>query len=166
MYTRESLHIRLKHFRNLKGLSQTEVAEKLGLSRQAISNWEANKSYPDLDNIVLLSKLYDVSVDELLGANTTENTKDNQPPQNEILQNSSQTVLEMICLAAILVLTCQFTIIGMLAAIIITVWLKKTQRPYKIIYLLCIVCFCISTYNLYVLIEHTFKLGVASIESV
>lgn len=166
MYTRESLHIRLKQFRNLKGLSQTEVAEKLGLSRQAISNWEANKSYPDLDNIVLLSKLYDVSVDELLGANTTENTKDNQPPQNEILQNSSQTVLEMICLAAILVLTCQFTIIGMLAAIIITVWLKKTQRPYKIIYLLCIVCFCISTYNLYVLIEHTFKLGVASIESV
>lgn len=166
MYTRESLHIRLKHFRNLKGLSQTEVAEKLSLTRQAISNWEANKSYPDLDNIVLLSKLYDVSVDELLGANTTENTKDNQPPQNEILQNSSQTVLEMICLAAILVLTCQFTIIGMLAAIIIAVWLKKTQRPYKIIYLLCIVCFCISTYNLYVLIEHTFKLGVASIESI
>ena len=142
------------------------MAEKLCLSRQAISNWEANKSYPDLDNIVLLSKLYDVSVDELLGTNTIENIKDEQHLKNEILQNSSQTVLEMICLAAILVLTCQFTIIGMLAAIIIAVWLKKTQRPYKIIYLLCIVCFCISTYNLYVLIEHTFKLGVASIESV
>lgn len=166
MYTRESLHIQLKHYRNSKGLSQTEVAEKLGLSRQAISNWEANKSSPDLDNIVLLSKLYDVSVDELLGTNTIENIKDEQHLKNEILQNSSQTVLEMICLAAILALTCQFTIIGMLAAIIIAVWLKKTQRPYKIIYLLCIVCFCISTYNLYVLIEHTFKLGVASIESV
>lgn len=166
MYTRESLHIRLKHFRNLKGLSQTEVAEKLSLSRQAISNWEANKSYPDLDNIVLLSKLYEVSVDELLGTSMNENITEAQTSKTKILEKSPQTVLEMICLAAILVLTCQFTVIGMLTSIIIAFWLKKTQRPYKVIYLLCIVCFCISTYNLYVLIEHTFKLGVSSIEPV
>lgn len=166
MYTRESLHIRLKHFRNLKGLSQTEVAEKLSLSRQAISNWEANKSYPDLDNIVLLSKLYEVSVNELLGTSMNENITEAQTSKTKILEKSPQTVLEMICLAAILVLTCQFTVIGMLTSIIIAVWLKKTQRPYKVIYLLCIVCFCISTYNLYVLIEHTFKLGVSSIEPV
>ena len=166
MYTRESLHIRLKHFRNLKGLSQTEVAEKLSLSRQAISNQEANKSYPDLDNIVLLSKLYEVSVDELLGTSMNENITEAQTSKTKILEKSPQTVLEMICLAAILVLTCQFTVIGMLTSIIIAFWLKKTQRPYKVIYLLCIVCFCISTYNLYVLIEHTFKLGVSSIEPV
>ena len=166
MYTRESLHIRLKHFRNLKGLSQIEVAEKLSLSRQAISNWEANKSYPDLDNIVLLSKLYEVSVDELLGTSMNENITEAQTSKTKILEKSPQTVLEMICLAAILVLTCQFTVIGMLTSIIIAFWLKKTQRPYKVIYLLCIVCFCISTYNLYVLIEHTFKLGVSSIEPV
>jgi len=166
MYTRESLHIRLKQFRNLKGLSQTEVAEKLSLSRQAISNWEANKSYPDLDNIVLLSKLYEVSVDELLGTSMNENITEAQTSKTKILEKSPQTVLEMICLAAILVLTCQFTVIGMLTSIIIAFWLKKTQRPYKAIYLLCIVCFCISTYNLYVLIEHTFKLGVSSIEPV
>lgn len=166
MYTRESLHIRLKHFRNLKGLSQTEVAEKLSLSRQAISNWEANKSYPDLDNIVLLSKLYEVSIDELLGTSMNENITEAQTSKTKILEKSPQTVLEMICLAAILVLTCQFTVIGMLTSIIIAFWLKKTQRPYKVIYLLCIVCFCISTYNLYVLIEHTFKLGVSSIEPV
>ncbi len=166
MYTRESLHIRLKHFRNLKGLSQTEVAEKLSLSRQAISNWEANKSYPDLDNIVLLSKLYEVSIDELLGTSMNENITEAQTSKTKILEKSPQTVLEMIFLAAILVLTCQFTVIGMLTSIIIAFWLKKTQRPYKVIYLLCIVCFCISTYNLYVLIEHTFKLGVSSIEPV
>ena len=94
MYTRESLHIRLKHFRNLKGLSQTEVAEKLGLSRQAISNWEANKSYPDLDNIVLLSKLYDVSVDELLGTDIRENVTEKQSTGAGTLGKSPQTVLE------------------------------------------------------------------------
>lgn len=166
MYTEEPLHIRLKYYRNQKGLSQTEVAEELNLTRQAISNWESNKSYPDIDNIVLLSKLYEISVDELLGTNTKEYTKKEQLPKTEILEKSSQTVLEQLCLAAILVLTCQFTIIGMLAPIIIAVWLKRSQRHYRIIYLLCIVCFFISTYNLYVLIEHTFELGISSIEPV
>ena len=110
--------------------------------------------------------MYEVSVDELLGTSMNENITEAQTSKTKILEKSPQTVLEMICLAAILVLTCQFTVIGMLTSIIIAFWLKKTQRPYKVIYLLCIVCFCISTYNLYVLIEHTFKLGVSSIEPV
>lgn len=134
MYTRESLHIRLKHFRNLKGLSQTEVAEKLGLSRQAISNWEANKSYPDLDNIVLLSKLYDVSVDELLGTDIRENVTEKQSTGAGTLGKSPQTVLEVLCLTAILAFSSQFLFLGIIVSIAIAIWLKKTNRKYKFIY--------------------------------
>lgn len=47
-------------------LSQEAVAEVLGVSRQSISNWENSKSYPDILNVISLSKLYSLSLDELL----------------------------------------------------------------------------------------------------
>ena len=57
---------RLIELRKSRGLSQEELAEKLGLSRQAVSKWERAESSPDIDNIMALSKLYGISVDELL----------------------------------------------------------------------------------------------------
>lgn len=57
---------RLKGNRERLGLSQGDVAEKLNITRQSISRWETGKGVPDLDNLVLLSKLYQVSTDELL----------------------------------------------------------------------------------------------------
>lgn len=57
---------RLVELRRNKGLSQEELAEKLGISRQAVSKWERAESSPDIDNIILLSRLYGVSVDELV----------------------------------------------------------------------------------------------------
>lgn len=57
---------RLKENRERLGLSQGDVAEKLNITRQSISRWETGKGAPDLDNLVLLSKLYQVSIDELL----------------------------------------------------------------------------------------------------
>ena len=57
---------RLKENRERLGLSQGDVAEKLNIIRQSISRWETGKGAPDLDNLVLLSKLYQVSTDELL----------------------------------------------------------------------------------------------------
>ena len=46
--------------------SQEELAEKLFVSRQTISNWENERSYPDVHNLLLLSVLFDVSLDELV----------------------------------------------------------------------------------------------------
>ncbi|GFK28007.1 helix-turn-helix domain-containing protein [Tetragenococcus halophilus] len=60
---------RLKVARKNAGLSQNEVAEKLHISRQAISQWENGRSYPDLDNLTLLSQLYQVDIYELNGQN-------------------------------------------------------------------------------------------------
>ena len=57
---------KLKTKRTAAGLSQEALAEKIGVSRQTISNWENNRSYPDIGSILKLSDLYDVSLDELL----------------------------------------------------------------------------------------------------
>lgn len=57
---------RLVKLRRQNNLSQEELAAKLGLSRQAVSKWERAESSPDTDNLILLARLYHVSLDELL----------------------------------------------------------------------------------------------------
>lgn len=57
---------RLYELRKKTNLSQEELAEKIGVSRQAVSKWERAESAPDTDNLIMLAKLYGVSLDELL----------------------------------------------------------------------------------------------------
>lgn len=57
---------RIKEYRNQKDLSQETLAESIYVSRQTISNWENDKSYPDVHSLVLLSKVLDVSLDQLI----------------------------------------------------------------------------------------------------
>ena len=57
---------RLAAMRREKGYSQEELANRLGLSRQAVSKWESGATQPELSKLIELSKLYSVSVDELL----------------------------------------------------------------------------------------------------
>lgn len=57
---------KLKEVRMKSNLTQEQVAEKLFVSRQTISNWENEKSYPDIISIIRLSDLYSISLDELL----------------------------------------------------------------------------------------------------
>ncbi|MFA5421864.1 MAG: helix-turn-helix transcriptional regulator [Bacilli bacterium] len=65
---------RLIKLRKEKGLSQEELAEKLGLSRQAVSKWERAEASPDTDNLICLARIYGVSLDELL--NTADTVED------------------------------------------------------------------------------------------
>lgn len=57
---------RLVNLRKSNNLSQEALAEKLGISRQAVSKWERAEASPDTDNLILLSRLYGISLDELL----------------------------------------------------------------------------------------------------
>ena len=57
---------KLKSARKKCGLTQEKAAEAVGVSRQTISNWENEKSYPDIVSVIRLSSLYSVSLDELL----------------------------------------------------------------------------------------------------
>ncbi|MBO0411133.1 helix-turn-helix transcriptional regulator [Enterococcus hulanensis] len=57
----------LKYFRQRKGMSQKQIAELLHVTPQTISKWELNKSAPDYDQLIALSKIYRKSIDALLG---------------------------------------------------------------------------------------------------
>ncbi|MBY3635886.1 helix-turn-helix transcriptional regulator [Enterococcus faecium] len=57
---------KIKKSRHIKGISQSEVAKYLNISRQSISKWENDTSSPDINNLTLLSSLYEISIDDLL----------------------------------------------------------------------------------------------------
>ena len=57
---------KIQRLRKERGLSQEEMAEAIGLSRQAIAKWEAGLTYPDIDNLVALSNYFMVTIDSLL----------------------------------------------------------------------------------------------------
>ncbi len=79
---------RLLQYRKLNNLSQEELAEKIGVSRQAISKWERAEASPDTDNLVLLAEVYGVTLDELLRGenepvkNNKEKTEAHEPDEN------------------------------------------------------------------------------------
>jgi len=57
---------RIQYLRKQKGLSQEELADKIGVSRQAVSKWESEQSTPDLDKIIVMSDLFEVTTDYIL----------------------------------------------------------------------------------------------------
>lgn len=62
--------------RKSKGFSQEDIATKLNVSRQTVSKWETNTSIPDIDKIVSLCDLFDITTDELLRGVKTDSNKD------------------------------------------------------------------------------------------
>ena len=67
---------KLKSMRKQSGMSQEKLAEKIGVSRQAITKWENNSGIPDIENMLALSSLFNVSVDELLSNEKIEKKQD------------------------------------------------------------------------------------------
>ena len=63
---------KLMQLRKKQGLSQEELAEKLGVSRQSVSKWESNNTYPETDKIVQICNIFDCSMDDLINDNVTD----------------------------------------------------------------------------------------------
>lgn len=57
---------RIQNLRKNRGISQEELADKIGVSRQAVSKWESEQSSPDIEKIILLSDYFDVTTDYIL----------------------------------------------------------------------------------------------------
>lgn len=57
---------RIQYLRKQKGFSQEELADKVGVSRQSVSKWESEQSTPDLEKIIILSDIFDVTTDYIL----------------------------------------------------------------------------------------------------
>ena len=87
---------RLYELRKKQGLSQEELAEKLGVSRQAVSKWERSESSPDTDNLIALAQLYGMSLDELIyGEKESKEAKlDDEPSKSEETDNDESIVYD------------------------------------------------------------------------
>ena len=54
---------RIQYLRKTKGLSQEKLADKVGVSRQAVSKWESEQSTPDIEKIIIMRELFEVTTD-------------------------------------------------------------------------------------------------------
>ena len=80
---------KLQILRKEKRLSQEGLAEKLNVSRQAVSKWESGQSFPELDKIIILSDIFSVTVDELVKDNI-ELKRNIEDKKTEEKKNDSQ----------------------------------------------------------------------------
>ncbi|MTI49876.1 DUF5680 domain-containing protein [Sporosalibacterium faouarense] len=90
------LHKRLQALREQKSLSQEKLAEKIGVSRQAISKWELGYSYPDINKLIALSNLFRISIDNLVKENEDENCSYEKTEQENFIDEG---VIEFLCKA-------------------------------------------------------------------
>lgn len=72
---------RIQQLRKAKGISQEELADKIGVSRQAVSKWESEQTTPDVEKVLLLSDFFDVTTDYLLKG--IEHAPGETPPARE-----------------------------------------------------------------------------------
>lgn len=89
----------IKKYRAELKLSQEELAEKIYVSRQTISNWENEKNYPDIHSLLLLSSLFNISLDELIKG-------DIETMKNEIKQEDIRKFNLLSNIFAILFIVC------------------------------------------------------------
>lgn len=84
------LEEQLRTLRQEKGLSQTELAEMMDVTRQAISRWETGVVVPATENLVRLSKLYDVPLDEMVHGGIAVTEEQELPEQPETAEPPGQ----------------------------------------------------------------------------
>ena len=184
MNNTSDLSSKLREARQKKNLSQNAVAEKLNISRQAVSRWETGKGSPDIATLPLLSDLYDVSIDELLGHETSvsksqsQNIKKEMSDLNEtspeitdkitnsdpVLPHSGNTFnWEYAILMLLLILSGFITFVGLIVSLYIFLWTWHNRRQYKLILTLSVICFLIGLYHLYIFIYSFLPFGYTSI---
>lgn len=81
---------KLKEIRKDEGLSQEQLAEKIGVSRQAITKWETGKGLPDVENIVILAEIFKITLDELLRDSVVKQ-------EHETAVYTSETIYDIDC---------------------------------------------------------------------
>lgn len=78
-------HDNLVQMRKMKRLTQEDIAEKLGVTRQAVAKWEAGETVPDLDKCKILAEVFEVSLDDLANYDSDENPGLGLPPKGKHL---------------------------------------------------------------------------------
>ena len=84
---------KIMDLRKKSGWSQEELADRLGISRQSVSKWETDTAIPDLDKLIKICDIFNISLDELTGRESTQET---QSPQTIIVEKSSSLTVSKI----------------------------------------------------------------------
>lgn len=93
---------KIKILRNNLHLSQDELAEKVFVSRQTISNWENDKTYPDIESLLLLSEVFSVSLDHLVKGDIEDMKKKIDVQEYETFQRNSTVFTVLFILMLVL----------------------------------------------------------------
>lgn len=98
---------KLNQLRKLSGMTQEQLAEKLNVSRQTISKWESGGTSPDLESIVKVSKIFHVSLDDLLmeGDASVENKSNEQVTLEDLMKINLHNRKMMLLLISGLIFT-------------------------------------------------------------
>ena len=96
---------KLQKLRKDNNLSQEQLAEKIGVSRQAISKWERGEATPDSDNLICLAKIYNISLDELISYNMNEESK-----KTKLMKIKDYVLVALLFIVTIIYLILGFTL--------------------------------------------------------
>ena len=148
----------LKTIRLKRGLSQNDVADKLNISRQAISKWERNISSPDIETLKKLKDLYDVSYDELISQTKTEiDTSSVDKDHNiDIFKGREQKIIHSLIIIGMLVLSCSLPFLGVIISIFIVYYLMKIKSKSILLFSCCALTFLISIWNTWAFLNNAF----------
>ena len=112
---------KLIQFRKNNGLSQEELAEDVGVTRQTISNWELNETAPDLKQAQKLSEIFNISLDELVGNDDVILKKLN------ITENNSNIIIKLIKVLGVTLGTLIFVLMAIVCIYIYTTNYYETE---------------------------------------
>lgn len=104
---------RLKELRAAKGFSQERLAELLNVSRQTVSSWENERSYPDVHNLIMLCDIYSVSLDDLMKGDIEIMKKE---VSNENWRNSPQDAIQLIQSGFVMIIGLLVAVIGLIVS--------------------------------------------------
>lgn len=82
---KQTLGMMISSLRKEKGMTQLELAEKMGVTDKAVSKWERDLSFPDINSIPKLAEVFEISVDELMQVKTVTKENMNKNKINEIV---------------------------------------------------------------------------------
>lgn len=124
-----TIGVKIQNLRKQKGLSQEQLAEAVGVSRQAVSKWEAEQSVPDIDKIILICDYFGVTTDYILrdeemsctetvqGTNKNEEEKDMDNKKKSTLLLTVAVMLYILCAVPIIIIPNQVGLVLLLVMV-------------------------------------------------
>ncbi len=104
----------IRSYRKKNNLSQEELAEKLGVSRQSVSFWETGQTQPTIDNIIALSKIFNISSDILLGNTEGTGVPQDEVPKDKKPKKGGKLIALIVFLVVLAVILCALILVSVL----------------------------------------------------